>query len=96
MTWQLHRPYGRTAPAAPALTYTAELTDTFGGEANYSWVRRETFSVPVGASYRSVVIAAKKALGLTGCRCQTTHHGDLIELRPSGSLTVAFVTLESR
>lgn len=96
MTWEQVRPYGRSAPAAPALTYTAELTDTFGGEANYSWVRRETFDVPAGASDRSVVIAAKEALGLTGCRCQTTHHGDLIELRPSGSLTVAFVTLETR
>ncbi len=80
----------------PLLTFQAELTDTFGGEANYSWVRRETFDVPVGASDRSVVIAAKKALGLTGCRCQTTHHGDLIELRPSGSLTVAFVKLKTR
>jgi hypothetical protein len=96
MTWEQVRPYGRRAPAAPALTYTAELTDTFGGEANYSWVQRKTFDVPVGASDRSVVIAAKKALGLTGCRCQTTHHGDLIELRPSGSLTVAFVLMESR
>jgi hypothetical protein len=96
MTWEQVRPYGRTAPAEPPLTFSAELTDTSGGQANYSWVRRETFSVPAAASDRSVVIAAKKALGLTGCRCQTTHHGDLIELRPSGSLTVAFITLESR
>jgi hypothetical protein len=95
MTWQQVMKYGRTSPAEPPLTYSAELTDTFGGQANYSWVRRETFDVPAGASDRSVVIAAKKALGLTGCRCQTTHQGDLIELRPSGSLTVAFVTLKT-
>ena len=27
-------------------TYSYEFTDTFGGEANYSWVKRGTVSVP--------------------------------------------------
>lgn len=27
-------------------TYEVEYTDTFGGEANYSWVRRATVTVP--------------------------------------------------
>jgi len=74
-----------------ATTWSAELTDTFGGEANYSWVRRETFTVPTDASRRSVVTAGKAALGLTGCRCRTVEHGEGFELRPVGSCTVAFV-----
>jgi hypothetical protein len=79
----------------PLQTFKAELTDTFGGEANYSWVRRETFQVPAGATDRSIVLAAKRVLGLTGCRCQTSHHGDMIELRPNGSCTVAFILYET-
>ena len=39
---------------------SCELTDTFGGQANYSWVRRAE-----------------------------------VELRPSGSCTIAFITFES-
>jgi hypothetical protein len=27
-------------------TYSVEYTDTFGGEANYSWVRRATVQMP--------------------------------------------------
>ena len=71
--------------------WQAELTDTFGGEANYSWVTRETFELPADATARQIVTAAKAALGLTGCRCRTFDHGEGFELRPSGSLTVAFV-----
>lgn len=71
--------------------WEAELTDTFGGEANYSWVTRETFELPAGATARQIVTAAKSALGLTGCRCRTFGYGEGFELRPTGSLTVAFV-----
>lgn len=71
--------------------WQAELTDTFGGEANYSWVTRETFELPADATARQIVTAAKAALGLTGCRCRTFDCGEGFELRPSGSLTVAFV-----
>jgi len=71
--------------------WQAELTDTFGGEANYSWVTRETFELPAGATARQIVTAAKAALGLTGCRCRTFDYGEWFELRPTGSLTVAFV-----
>lgn len=71
--------------------WEAELTDTFGGEANYSWVTRETFELPADATARKIITAAKAALGLTGCRCRTFDYGEGFELRPSGSLTVAFV-----
>ena len=74
---------------------SCELTDTFCGEANYSWVRRAELELPDTATPRRQITAAKAALGLTGCRCVKSDHGDLIELRPIGSCTVAFITFES-
>ncbi len=73
-------------------TYQAELTDTFGGEANYCWVRRETFTVPDNASDLAIVRAGKAALGLTGVRCRTENYGDSFTLRPYGACVVAFIT----
>lgn len=74
--------------------WQCEYTDTFAGEANYGWVRRGTTLVPQNATRRSVVMAVKRELGLTGQRCRTTDHGDMIELRPVGFNTVAFATIE--
>jgi hypothetical protein len=71
--------------------WNVELTDTFGGEANYSWVRRDSFELPAGASDRRIITAAKAALGLTGQRCRRFDCGEGFELRPVGSCTVAFV-----
>jgi hypothetical protein len=78
------------------LTWQAEHTDTLGGEANYSWCRRETFALPYGATDRQVVRAGKAALGLTGCRCRTSPLGGMegFELRPLGACEVVFITLE--
>lgn len=73
------------------MNYTIELTDTFNGAANYSWVRRELLELPNGLTDRQVIIKAKAALGLTGCRCRTFTYGEGWELRPIGSLTVAFI-----
>lgn len=72
-------------------TWQAELTDTFGGQANYSWVRREEFNAPAGADQRTIVRLGKAALGLTGAPCRTSDCGEGYELRPSGSATVAFL-----
>ena len=44
--------------------FSATLTDTFAGEANYSWVRRAEFETPPGASTRKILAAAKRALSL--------------------------------
>jgi len=73
------------------MLWTVELTDTFGGEANYSWVRRDSFELPASASDRRIISTAKAALGLTGTRCRRFDYGEGFELRPSGSCTVAFV-----
>lgn len=88
--------------------YDVELTDTFGGEANYSWVRRATVRVPElthygydgGTNYakankvakRELMKAAKAAVGLTGVRGRTSDFGDELEFRPYGLLQVMFVT----
>jgi len=73
------------------MLWNAELTDTFGGQANYSWVRRAELELPEAATDRQIVTAAKAALGLTGTRCRRFDHGEGFELRPCGSCTVAFV-----
>ena len=81
--------------SADPMKLSCELTDTFGGAANYSWVRRADLELPDTATPRQQITAAKAALGLTGCRCVKSDLGDLIELRPSGSCTVAFISFES-
>lgn len=73
------------------ITWEAEYTDTFAGEANYNWVKRAEFQLPKDASNRSIVMRAKKELGLTGARCKTSDFGEGFELRPVGYCMVAFV-----
>jgi hypothetical protein len=73
------------------MLWNVELTDTFGGEVNYSWVRRDQLDLAADATDRQIVTAAKAALGLTGTRCRRFDHGEGFELRPCGSCTVAFV-----
>lgn len=72
--------------------YFVEFTDTYGGEANYSWVHRHNFTAPASLSNVALVRRAKKLLGLSGIRCRVSNYGDMIELRPANSATVAFIT----
>jgi hypothetical protein len=69
-----------------------ELTDTFGGEANYSWVRRYTLDTPDDTTQRALVRRIKQAAGLTGVRCNTDDHGGMITIRPVGVCVVLFAT----
>jgi hypothetical protein len=73
------------------MQWNLELTDTFGGQANYSWVRRDQLELPATASDRRIVREAKAALGLTGQRCRRFDYGEGFELRPVGSCSVAFI-----
>ena len=91
-------------------TYNIEYTDTFGGESNYSWVRRATVTMPElthygydgGTNYskankvyqRELMKKAKAAVGLTGARGRVTDYGDMIDFRPYGCCTVLFITVE--
>jgi hypothetical protein len=74
------------------MTYNLELTDTFGNEANYSWVKRDTLDIPDNASRRMIVRRAKAWAGLTGQRCEVHDSGDIIDIRPNGRCVVLFVT----
>ena len=74
------------------IKWEIEITDTFGGEANYSWVRRHEFKVREHATDRSIVIAAKKVAGLTGVKCDTTSFNDTIQLDVRGMCVRAFIT----
>ena len=88
--------------------YDVEYTDTFGGEANYSWVRRARVTMPELTHYgydgstnyarankiykRELMKRAKAETGLTGTRGRTFDHGDMIEFRPYRACTVLFVS----
>jgi hypothetical protein len=83
--------------------YDVEMTDTFGGEANYDWVKRVV--VPVTQStyrmgnvvkernYRENRIrrATKKALGISGMPGRWENHGDYIVFRPYKLCQIMFV-----
>lgn len=79
-------------PKVATCTVQFEYTDTFGGEANYSWVRRHEATFPADISDRALVRRAKAWAGLTNCRCRTENLGDLIALYPQGSCTVLFIS----
>jgi hypothetical protein len=72
--------------------FNVEYTDTFGGEANYSWVRRATIRVSEDHGTRAIMKAAKKAAGLAGVDGRWhVHNSDALEFRPYRMCTVLFV-----
>lgn len=72
--------------------WDVELTDTFGGEANYAWCNRQMIELPADASHLAVMRAAKKAVGLSGVRGRSSDFGDSLEFRPFGVCVVVFAT----
>lgn len=70
--------------------FTVEYTDTFGGEANYCWVKRANFTLEV-YTRRSALRKAKALIGLTGVRGTTEDYGDMLKFTPYKSCTVMFV-----
>lgn len=91
---EINRAVHEAARVSKTATFAVEYTDTMAGEANYSWVERKKITLPADATDRSVVIAAKKALGLTGIKCDMDNAGDTITLRPRNSNTIVFITFE--
>ena len=73
-----------------------EITDTFSGEANYSWVNRKTyeFDKETAPSKLAIVRLVKKFAGLTGVRCEVENYGDQIVIRPVNQCIVCFVNIE--
>ena len=88
--------------------FDVEYTDTYGGEANYSWIRRATVWMPDMTHYgydgrtnygktvkvfnRELMKKAKRAMDLTGVRGRAHVQGDDLEFRPYGQNTVLFIT----
>ena len=70
-----------------------ELTDTFGGEANYSWVQRDVVELPEDASTRIIMRRAKGAALLAGVRGRWEDYGDQLTFRPYGRCVVLFVNV---
>ena len=69
-----------------------EMTDTFGDEANYSWVKRGEFTYDANMSDTAIVRKVKKALEITGVRCKKTDFGDTIVLDIVGACVRIFIT----
>ena len=82
----------RTVAKPGTMNINIEVTDTFGHEPNYGWVKRATLEAPDALSRYSIVRRAKHAVGWTGKRTVTVDHGDMIELRPHGECLVCFIT----
>lgn len=89
------------------MQYDVEYTDTFGGESNYSWVRRATITMPElthygydgGTNYckankiyqRELMKKAKAAVGITGMRGKTENYGDMLRFVPYRCCTVMII-----
>jgi hypothetical protein len=71
-----------------------EVTDTFGGETNYTWVKRGSVEFEKQPTSRQMVLALKKFAGLTNVRCNTIDHGDVVEIHPVNQCIVAFAVME--
>ena len=88
--------------------HNVEYTDTLGGEANYSWVRRAVVRMPELTHYgydgstnyvranriyqRELVKRAKAAVGLTRWRGRGCWSGEDYEFRPYRAATVMFIS----
>lgn len=89
-----------------SIKYSIEVTDTFSGEANYSWVKRGTATVAEtndSESYkrrelrnrRAVAKRVREIAGWPVCvRITIEDQGDTYTIRPAGMCQVAFATCE--
>ena len=88
-------------------TYDIEMTDTFNGEANYSWVKKGSITIPDLLHYgydgsngyitankkqeAQIIRRAKAALGITGRHIKESY-GDNITLRFPSACVIVFIT----
>lgn len=73
------------------MKFDIEITDTFGGEANYSWVRRHSIEMPEKTTDLALVRRAKRKAEWSGIRCKVSRYGGTIEIRPVGMCCVLFI-----
>jgi hypothetical protein len=75
----------------PDLMATIVYTDTFGGEANYCWVREANVRVQWPYNNSVVIRRCKAALGIKD-RHRVEDYGCDLTLRFRNSNTIAFIT----
>ena len=73
--------------------WSIEVTDTFGGEANYSWVRRFEMKAKDGETAQRTMRRARRVAGLHG-RGAWSNYGDQFRLDLSGACVCMFVTYQ--
>ena len=71
-----------------------EYTDTYAGEANYSWVKRTSILANDNLSDLAIVRRAKMWAGLNGCRARVEKYCDMIVIKPYNMATILFITFE--
>lgn len=74
-----------------ALFCRAEYTDTFNGEANYSWALRVGFTAKPEETNATIIRRAKRLLGITGRHRVEYSNEDAITIRPCNSNTILFI-----
>ena len=79
----------------PVEVWEVQHTDTYGGEANYSWVKREEIRVAKGAKRRSIMVHAMRAIGMSGVKIKEVENwGDTYKVTWRGIAQVAFVSFK--
>ena len=75
-------------------TWDIEVTDTFGGEANYAWVYRYAIRTPDDISDLALVRRIKSVTGYSGIRGRTyVVSGDSVEIRFPARCVVIFANV---
>lgn len=69
-----------------------EVTDTFSGEANYSWVNRYELDPIENQTDLQLIRRIKKVIGYSGVKCKKFDYGDMITLKPINFCTIVFIT----
>ena len=75
-------------------TWDIEVTDLFGGEANYAWVYRYAIRTPDDISDLALVRRIKSVTGYSGIRGRTyVVSGGSVEIRFPGRCIVIFANV---
>ena len=74
-------------------TWDIEVTDLFGGEANYAWVYRYAIRTPDDISDLALVRRIKSVTGYSGIRGRTEISGDSVEIRFPACCVVIFANV---
>jgi len=72
------------------VTWDIEVTDLYGGEANYAWVYRYEIGAPDDISDLALVRRIKSAAGYSGIRGNSFISGDFVEIRFPARCVVIF------